>query len=351
MTVRVLHLTGSPTSDLYADLSRLYAADCLSALSVIAGYEHYIADVSPDRTWRFPSDLTAQALAAAEPLAFSDAVRRIETLHPDVGIPQLFCLAGMTSYRALFDLLGVPFLGNTADVMALGADKAKAKAVVAADGVDVPAGELLHRGERPTLTPPVVVKPADADNSLGLSLVRHSSEYPAALDSAFAHSATVLVEEFIELGREVRCSVIVRAGKLVCLPLEEYDVDPQTRPVRLYADKVHRRDDGGLELVAKDEAKAWTVPADDPVTARVWAAARRCHIALGCRDYSLFDFRIDPTGRPVFLEAGLYCSFARQSVITMMAQAAGVPLEQLFGAAVEQALARAPRPGSGATPS
>ena len=72
------------------------------------------------------------------------------------------------------------------------------------------------------------------------------------------------------------------------------------------------------------------VPTDDPVTERVWDAARRCHKALGCRQYSLFDFRIDSNGQPWFLEAGLYCSFAPASVIATMARAAGTGLAQLF---------------------
>jgi D-alanine-D-alanine ligase len=62
-----------------------------------------------------------------------------------------------------------------------------------------------------------------------------------------------------------------------------------------------------------------------------------CHRALTCRHYSLFDFRIDPAGEPWFLEAGLYCSFARKSVVSTMASAAGIPLAELFRAAVEEA--------------
>ena len=66
------------------------------------------------------------------------------------------------------------------------------------------------------------------------------------------------------------------------------------------------------------------------MTRRVHDAARASHIALGCRQYSLFDFRIDPTGRPWFLEAGLYCSFATTSVLAVMARAAGTALPDLL---------------------
>jgi D-alanine-D-alanine ligase len=270
------------------------------------------------------------------------ALAHLAALDVDVAVPQMFCRPGMTTYRALLDALGIPYVGNTPDVMALGADKAKAKAVVAAAGVAVPAGEVLRPGERPSRRPPVVVKPVDADNSAGVTLVTDPADLPAALDLALAHSDAVLVEDYVELGREVRCGVLDPGDGLVALPLEEYAVDAATNPVRGYAAKLGRTAGGDLELRAKTAAGAWIVDPDDPVTRRVQDAALACHTALGCRDYSLFDFRVDPAGRPWFLEAGLYCSFARQSVISMMAAAAGIPLADLFRDAVGRA-ARRPR--------
>jgi len=219
--------------------------------------------------------------------------------------------------------------------MAIAADKAKARAVVAAAGVAVPAGEVLAAGEPSSLALPVVVKPVDADNSVGVTLVRHAGELAAAVDLACARGRAALVESYVELGREVRCGVVVVNGELVCLPLEEYAVS-DAKPVRLGDDKLERTADGDLHLVAKDPTRAWIVAKDDPITERVWAAARRCHVALGCRHYSLFDFRIDPDGNPWFLEAGPYCSFAPTSVIAVMAAAAGVDVATLFATALDE---------------
>ena len=334
--LRVLHLAGSAVSDFYADLSSLYARDCLEATAA-PEYAFYVAYVTPDKQWRFPDDLSRACIAAAAPMSVDAAVQHLRDLNIDVVVPQMFCVPGMTTYRALFDLLGIPYIGNPPDVMALGADKVKAKAVVAAAGVRVPQGELLSPGERPTLSPPVVVKPADTDNSLGLSLVRQPEDYDAALEAAFSHSERVLVEDYVELGREVRCGVIVRNGELVCLPLEEYNVNAD-KPIRNYDDKISG-EGNDLDLVAKNDALAWLVDPSDPVTQQVWDAAKRCHVALGCRHYSLFDFRVDADGQPWFLEAGLYCSFARKSVVSMMAKAAGIELKELFGMMVEQSVA------------
>lgn len=330
MVQRVLQLTGSAVDPFLAELSLTYARGCADALADPDRWTFATAHVEPGGRWRFPTDLSRDALAAAEPLDPAAAVARIAALAPDVMLPQMFCRPGMTAYRGLFDVLGVPYVGNPPEVMALAADKARARAVVAAAGVDVPPGEVVRRGAEPRLAPPAVVKPVDADNSVGVTLVRDRAEYPAALAGAWAHADRALVETYVELGREVRCATVERDGGLLCLPLEEYAVDRDTKPVRDAADKLARDPDGGVRLMAKSTERAWIVDPADPVTAAVHAAARRCHTALGCRDYGLFDFRIDPTGRPWFLEAGPYCSFAPASVVVTMAAAAGIALPDLF---------------------
>lgn len=339
-TLRVLHLVGSAVTDFLGDLSRLYARDCLNSTADPARYDFHIAYITPDRKWRFPADLSREAIDSAVPMLLSDAVQYLSALRLDIVVPQMFCLPGMTSYRALFEVLEIPFVGNTPDVMALAADKAKSRAVVAAAGVPVPPGEVVRRGDQPSIALPVVVKPTDADNSLGVSLVRDRAGLETALCAAYAHSDDVLVETYIELGREVRCGIIVVDGELIALPLEEYNVDRATRPIRTYDDKIERNDDGELSLVAKVNTRAWMVHPEDPLTQRVWDIAKQCHRALGCRHYSLFDFRIDPAGQPWFLEAGLYCSFAEKSVISTMAKAAGIPVGELFALAIREAMAQ-----------
>ncbi|MCV7419594.1 D-alanine--D-alanine ligase [Mycobacterium yunnanensis] len=325
----ILHLVGSPVDEFHADLSRLYAGACIDALAGDDRYDTRVAYVSPDGSWRFTTDLAPESLASAIPLTLADAVAHLQATAVDAVVPQMFCLPGMTAYRALFDVLKIPYLGNPPEVMAIAADKAKARAIVAAAGVAVPHGEVITAGESSSLPLPVVVKPVDADNSSGVTLVREASELEAAVDLAQAHGRAALVESYVELGREVRCGIVVRHGELVCLPLEEYAVNA-AKPVRLGDDKLDRSTDGDLYLVAKDPTRAWIVPQDDPITERVWAAARRCHVALGCRHYSLFDFRIDPDGNPWFLEAGPYCSYAPTSVIAVMAATKGVDVTELF---------------------
>lgn len=340
--LRVLHLSGTTTDGFNADLSHLYARDCARACADPARWEFVYADLCADGSWRFPDGLDDAALAAAPRVGVGEAVGRLVDLAPDVVVPQLFDHAGMTDVRALLDLLGLPYVGNPPTVMAVAARKDQARAIVAAAGVAVPAGEVVARGavggEPSSIPLPVVVKPVDGDNSHGVTLVREHADLPDALEAAWAVSGAALVERFVPLGREVRCGTVERDGGVVALPLEEYAVDAEHKPVRDAADKLTRDDDGRLGLVAKDADHAWIVADDDPDVAAVQAAAVACHMALGCRQYGLFDFRIDPAGQPWFLEAGPYCSFAEQSVLVTMAGAAGIPLPRLFADTVESAI-------------
>lgn len=192
----------------------------------------------------------------------------------------MFCLPGMTTYRALFDLLDIPYVGNPPDVMALATHKARARGAVATAGVRVPAGEVLRPGEPPGIAVPAVVKPVDADNSVGVALVSRLTDYDRAVEQAFGYSEEVLVESYVELGREVRCGVVAVDHRLVCLPLEEYAMDRVRKPVRGSADKIAQARDGTLSLVAKDPTRAWVVDPDDPVTTAVWDAAIRCYTTM-----------------------------------------------------------------------
>lgn len=341
--LRIVHLTGSPVSHGWADLSRLYAGAALDALraadeTMDGRWEHLVVDVSPDGTWRFPASVRLDDIAAAEPLDLATGLSRLARLDADIGVPQLFCPPGLIDFRALLSLLGIASVGNPAGVMALTADKARTRAVVAAAGVAVPPAVLVRRGDpAPTLTGPVVVKPVDADNSTGVRLVDDSTALADAIDAALDVSQVALVEEFIELGREVRCGTIRRHRELMALPLEEYAVDPVAKPIRGADDKLSRDPSGDLYLVAKDAERAWIVDADDPVVGVVHELARTVHVAVGCGHHGLVDVRIDPAGRPWFLEAGPYCSFAPSSVVVTMAAAAGLGLVELFADAVAHA--------------
>jgi D-alanine-D-alanine ligase len=331
-SARVLHLVGSSLNDFYCSLSHGYAQSCLWNTVNVASLDNFlIAYITPDGQWRFPTSLWKEHVDAAEPMSLSNAIEHIKMQNITVVIPHMYCFPGMTHYRALFDLLKIPYIGNTPYVMAIAAHKGKTKAIVAAAGVQVPLGVLLRRGDILTMPPPVIVKPATADNSLGVSLVRQVNDYDAALEKAFEHGDEVIVEAFIEPGREVRCGCIVKDGQLIALPLEEYLVNALNKPIRTHEEKF-------TDYYIDFAEKHWMLKPSDPISEKVQEMAKKCHLALNCRHYSVFEFRIDPSGEPWFLEACLYCSFGPGGGLSEMAKIGGITLDDLVMIMMKEAM-------------
>ncbi len=115
-------------------------------------------------------------------------------------------------------------------------------------------------------------------------------------------------------------------------------MDANTHPIRGYSSKLTEDEQGNIAFANKENKQTWLVGADDPDVAQVWAAAKQSHLALSCRHYSLFDFRIDAQGKPWLLEAGLYCSFAPKSVISTMVNATGITLKEFFAQMIDEVL-------------
>ncbi|CAF1190449.1 unnamed protein product [Adineta ricciae] len=340
-TYRILHVTGSPSDDFYYGLSYRNAQCNLNMAPYVPLLHNFvIAVVTVDGQWRFPATLNEKDFDAAKPMSLAEAIQFITTQKIDLVMPHMYCIPGMTQYRALFDMLKIPYMGNTAEVMAIAVHKDKTKAIVAAAGVKVPFGEILRHGDVPTIPPPAIVKPTCCDNSLGMTLVKDASDYDTALKKAFEQADKVIVETFIPPGREVRCGIIVKDGQLISLPIEEYSIDPHERPVRTHVEKFPELDANGKFLGwPKDYgARYWIVDSNDLVTQKVQDVAKKCHVALGCRHYSAFDFRIDPSGEPWFIEAGLYCSFDGGGGIPYMAKTSGISLDELVATMIKETL-------------
>ena len=257
------------------------------------------------------------------------------------------------------DLLGVPLVGGSPENMALITDKQQTKAVCAAAGVPVPEGELLRSVEQtPTVPYPFVLKPCCEDNSMGITKVEDASELPAAMAEAFKFDSAVVCERFIALGREIRLAVVEDdAGEpTIVLPATEYLLTPE-HPMRTSNDKITVTDKGlpdADKFFATNRADApdyrrsiTPAPIDDVLAAKLADAAKKAHKALRCRDYSIFDFRIDPVGDVFMLECQPVCSFAIQSAMIVMATKTDTPELQhptLYHTMLRRAAARKPKP-------
>lgn len=341
-----LQLVGSPTSRFYFELSVLYARPVVRPV----GFELVFLVCYPGGGWSFssppaPPRERGQTSGAArwnltvpreERISFSDMLTGLPQV--DVVVPHLFCPAGLTVYRSFFErVLGLPVVGSPGEVLHIAQHKQLTRLVALDHGVRVAPGRLLGVGEDPAgvaaaLGFPLIVKPNETDNSDGVALVHNAADLAGALVRARGFNERCLVEAYIP-GREIRGAVVELNGELIALPFIEYLVG-ETHPIRLAADKLTTDDDGSVtgQSAKKNIPAVCPADLDEALTEQLSDMMRRMHRALGCRDFSLFDFRVhEQTGVPYLLEAGLFWSFGEISMVSGMLQAAGLDLEEVTG--------------------
>jgi D-alanine-D-alanine ligase len=225
------------------------------------------------------------------------------------------------SIQEVLALLGVPFVGATADACRFAFDKPVAKAVARAAGLATPASVTLPKEtfhdlgaaavlERivATLGLPLFVKPARGGSALGASRVLTAADLPGAMISCFAYGDTALIEECV-LGTEVAVGVIDLGEGPQALPAVEI-LPPAS----------------GYDYAARYTAgqTRFFTPArlSDGEAAAAAAAAVTAHRALGLRDLSRTDLIISG-GQPFFLEVNVAPGMTETSTLPMAMAAAG----------------------------
>lgn len=117
--------------------------------------------------------------------------------------------------QGMLELAGIPIVGCGTLASALCMDKDRAHKLVSLAGIPCPKSVTFNRREKGnalseisrTLSCPLFVKPVRAGSSIGVSRVSRPQELDAAIESAFAYDAEVIVEESVE-GFEVGCAVL-----------------------------------------------------------------------------------------------------------------------------------------------
>lgn len=321
-----LQLVGSTSSKLFFDLSILYA----KKVTQPKGFELLFVVAYPDGKWTVTKNIEQRD----EIITLQKMMDRVQ--HAALVIPHMFCEKGLTSLRILFeDTLQIPLVGSSGHVLKKAQDKYLTKIIAHDIGIQVPKGIKLTTSTDiqtvyNSLNFPLIVKPNFTDNSDGLSLVQSSAELEAAVAYAFSFDNEILVESYID-GREIRGAILELNGKFITLPFIEYGVNSE-RPIRQRADKYKFNDEGDLLSQSEKIYIPATCPAlvNQTLQVRLNQMMIAMHKSLGCRDFSMFDFRIDAlTGQPYLLEAGLFWSFSESSMISNMIQANDEDLEQI----------------------
>lgn len=231
--------------------------------------------------------------------------------------------------QGLLEILGLPYTHSGVGASALAFDKNRTKTMLAAAGLQVPAGEIVPAAAlltHPMPTPPYVVKPNAEGSSVNVFVVRDGDNRPMIERVTHPESLTgdYLVEEFIP-GRELTTAVMGDRAMGVTEIIAHKD----------FYDYEAKYADGGSSHI---------VPADIPaeITAACLEQALTAHRALGCQGLSRTDFRWDEmrgVNGLFILEVNTQPGLTPTSLAPEQAAAAGLGFRELCEWMIEQALA------------
>jgi D-alanine-D-alanine ligase len=207
---------------------------------------------------------------------------------------------------ALFELLDIPYTGNSAKTLAAAQDKILTKRVLLSEGIPTPRWTVFQGGEFSDaggLSYPLIAKPSCEDASLGISAGGVFSDFDALEKAAHGifetYKQPVLIEEFID-GREINAALLENAGKLEVLPLSEilFDGLPEGSPrITGYEAKWQ---EGSVWYTGTPAVCPAAV--DAGLKSRIEKIAAKVFTLLGGKDYGRVDFRVDSAGNPFVLE-------------------------------------------------
>lgn len=121
--------------------------------------------------------------------------------------------ARYTHIPAIFEMLGIPYVGSGPETHAVALDKVLTKMVLLQRGLPTPKFTVLENPDfelplQENLTYPLIVKPKDEAVSFGLKIVHNDEELREGVRTIYEnYDASILVEGYID-GREFNVGLL-----------------------------------------------------------------------------------------------------------------------------------------------
>nr|WP_221234270.1 D-alanine--D-alanine ligase family protein [Terrimesophilobacter mesophilus] len=240
--------------------------------------------------------------------------------------------------QGLFELTGLPYVGNGVLASALGMDKHFTKTVAEAAGIAVAPWVTITRtgwsddrdgwrSRAGVIGLPAFVKPARAGSSVGVSRIDTWDELDAALEVAFAEDDKALVETGIS-GREIECGIL--GGRRGGVPRVSVAGEVVVSNGGFYDFAAKYLNTPGVDLVCPADL-------DDDVLAEMRRLAALAFEAIGGSGLARVDFFLTPTGF-VLNEINTMPGFTPISMFPSCWLASGVSYPELITELIELGL-------------
>jgi len=226
---------------------------------------------------------------------------------------------------------GVAYTGDGVEASRAAFNKILSKEKFREHGVVTPEWEVIEVGQRPTISVPLVVKPARQGSTVGVVIVKDASELDSAMAEAAKYDRKLLIEKFVS-GRELTIGIL---GDQT-LPILEiipkggfYDFNNKYPFLNPQAG-------GGAEHVCPARI-------DSNKTKQVQKQALHAFRALGLVVYGRVDVLLPDSGNPSVLEVNTIPGMTEASLLPEAAAAAGINYVDLCARIIALSRARVER--------
>jgi D-alanine-D-alanine ligase len=230
--------------------------------------------------------------------------------------------------QGLLELLNIPYQGSGVLGSSLAMNKLASKILYEKAKLPIPPYIALQKGD--ALEPaawvkqlglPLVIKPNEAGSSVGMTIVKSQNSIQKAVEKAFSHDSTILLEGYIE-GIELTGGVIGNRD-LQALPL-----------IEIIPDDEHEFFDYEAKYTAGITQEICPARIDNEMTQKAQTYAKKAHSALFCSGYSRTDM-ILKDGEIYVLETNTIPGMTATSLLPQAAQVAGLSFSQLLDQLIE----------------
>ena len=229
------------------------------------------------------------------------------------------------------DLLDIPYQGAGVLGSSVAMNKLTAKQLY--DNAEVPTPSYLafSMNEKintsrvvETLNLPLVIKPACAGSSVGMTIVKDENNLENAFKLGFQHDDTIIVEKYIK-GVELTCGVLGN-DDLEALPV-----------IEIIPGEGHEFFDYNAKYVAGETNEICPARIDDSTTKKVQQLAKKAHQALFLKGYSRTDFILCNSELQV-LETNTIPGMTATSLYPQSAKVGGYSFTALLDKLIELAI-------------
>src|SRR5438477_947507 len=235
--------------------------------------------------------------------------------------------------QKILERRGIAYTGDGVSTSETAFDKSRTKEKFRENGVTTPPWEVIHAGQRPTITLPMVVKAPRQGSTVGVVIVKNEGKLESAIGEAGNYGRELLIEKFVS-GRELTIGILGDQA----LPILEIIPKGGVYDFNNKYPFLNPQAGGGAEHVCPAKI-------DSEKTKKIQELALRAFRAVGLQVYARVDAILSESGQPFILEINTIPGMTEASLLPEAAAAAGISYVDLCARII--ALSRVSTRGSG----